>query len=205
VRCFLGVELSDPVREQVARRVRRLTRELGSHADRVNWVPSANLHITLHFFGNLDDTRVGAVKLALLGESAVTPFPVTIAGAGCFPRPSTPRVIWFGVAQGAAELRAVHRTVQERLAPLAMADPPGTRPYAPHLTVGRVREPSGGRRRTGRTADWQRTFGTALASAMAAVKSDCGGFDVDHFTLFESRLSPKGATYHAAARFPLCT
>jgi 2'-5' RNA ligase len=204
MRCFLAVEPSDAVRACVARGGRDVAVALGPHAERVKWVEAENLHLTLHFFGQLDAARVELVAQALRRPWPVGSFRTGIVGAGCFPRPAAPRVIWMGIGRGASELVALHGAVQERLAPLGLADAANARPFSPHLTVGRIRD---GRpaRAPGHGSDRRspRAFAAALAAALDARSFDCGGFTVDRLTLFESRLSPKGATYHAVSTFAL--
>jgi 2'-5' RNA ligase len=62
------------------------------------------------------------------------------------------------------------------------------RPFAPHLTIGRWRDPGPARLRR------------ELAGSQAA---DAGRCTIDHVTLYESRLSPRGPTYVPLLRSPL--
>jgi 2'-5' RNA ligase len=71
----------------------------------------------------------------------------------------------------------VERAVSQRLETLIPAE---DRPYSPHLTLARVKEPAGLSRAILFEGLTGRQFGTV---------------HVDAITLFESRLSPKGATH----------
>ena len=62
--------------------------------------------------------------------------------------------------------------------------PRESRPFRAHLTLGRVKAPLGPR------------AGEILAGTSVARDARCR---VDHLTLFESRLSPRGATYSVVA------
>ena len=67
--------------------------------------------------------------------------------------------------------------------------PANSKPFTPHVTLGRVRAPQRG-------AD--------LASAIAAcAASDGGAWTPDAVVLFESRLHPKGAVHEALATLSL--
>jgi RNA 2',3'-cyclic 3'-phosphodiesterase len=94
-----------------------------------------------------------------------------------------PRVIWAGVADGAAELSAVAAQVERSLSPLGF--PAEDRPFSAHVTLGRVRTP----RRNPRLA-------VALA-ASAEVELVC--VPVGRVSLMRSELSPRGARYSELA------
>ena len=66
--------------------------------------------------------------------------------------------------------------------------PPEERPFRPHLTLARFREPRPQ---------------PALAKVLEQqTELTLGAFDACEFFLFESRLSPGGAEYVKIARFP---
>jgi 2'-5' RNA ligase len=90
------------------------------------------------------------------------------------------------VAGGIDFLREVEREVSGRLRPFGVSAE--ERPYAPHLTLARVREAAGRQIRELRLGGGEQPLGTA---------------HVDAITLFESRRSPKGATDVALQRTPL--
>ena len=81
--------------------------------------------------------------------------------------------------------RSLERAVSQRLETLVPAE---DRPYAPHLTLARVKEPAGLSR-------------AALFQGLTS--RQFGRVHVDAITLFESRLSPKGPTYVALQRTAL--
>jgi 2'-5' RNA ligase len=87
-------------------------------------------------------------------------------------------VLWAGVASGRDELLAAEREISARLARLGI--PKEVRPYSPHLTLARVREPAG--LRSARLLD-------------GLTDQSLGTVRVDAITLFHSKLSPKGPTY----------
>jgi 2'-5' RNA ligase len=91
-------------------------------------------------------------------------------------------VIWLAVSGGVRAMSDVFREVDARLAGLGL--PTAQRGLHAHVTLGRVKRPVGPR----------------LLDAIAATgAADAGRSLVDHVTLFESRLSPSGATYSVIA------
>ena len=158
----------------------RLDGEIGrlrGVAGDVAWVPAANLHVTLKFLGQLDEARVAAIADALgSAASRADPFDVDFRGLGAFPTTSRPRVVWAGLEGGRA-LGALAGAVDAALAALGLPREP--RPFAAHVTLGRVRAP----RRN-----------PALAEALAR-PADFGRLAVTRVSLMRSDLRPGGARY----------
>lgn len=138
---------------------------------------AGNLHVTLKFLGQIDDARVPAIADAIgSAASRTAPFDVAVRGLGAFPNASRPRVVWAGLG-GARALGAVADEVDGALAALGL--PRESRPFAAHVTLGRVREP----RRN-----------PALAEALAR-PADFGRLPVTRVSLMRSDLHPGGARY----------
>jgi 2'-5' RNA ligase len=152
----------------------------------VAWVARDNLHLTLKFLGDVEAERLGDVTAALAAALAGCPaFDLSIEGLGAFPTASRPRVLWAGVGEGREAAAALARCVDAALAPLGF--PPESRPFAAHVTLGRVRVPRTDRR---------------LAEALAA-SGALGRQRVSHAALMRSDLSPRGSRYTEVAALPL--
>jgi 2'-5' RNA ligase len=189
-RLFVAIELDDSVRaaafraaDALRRRIARVRRDLDAR-----WVDAANLHITLWFIGHVDEERAVAISQVLEEPFSISPFDLHIAGFGVFPPTGAPRVFWLGVPDGADSVRTVYEEVSRRLQGLGYE--PERRPYSPHLTVARVKDPGRGGH-------------AELKRAVAETPADAGASRVGAVTLFRSRLSPKGATYEPLLRVPL--
>jgi 2'-5' RNA ligase len=133
VRLFVALELSTACVDEVAAAVddvRDVAREL-------RWAPPEQWHLTLAFLGEVDE-RVLPDLEARLARSAArqAPLNLTLAGAGRFGN----RVLWLGVRGDTAGLRqlAVSVRAAARRARLPVED----RPYRPHLTLARARDPA---------------------------------------------------------------
>ena len=141
------------------------------------WVAETNLHVTLKFLGQIEESRVGAITEGLASVAARTPaFALDVRGLGAFPTPARPRVLWVGL-EPAAPLRALAGEVDAALAALGFARE--SRSFAAHVTLGRVRE---SRRHP------------ALAAALAR-PVQCGRLTVSRVSLMRSELHPRGARY----------
>ena len=74
-------------------------------AGRLRWAVTENLHLTMRFLGPTAPARVPEVIAAAEAAVAgVDPIEVRLAGAGAFPSPDRPRVMWLGIDRGAPEL-----------------------------------------------------------------------------------------------------
>ena len=187
MRLFTAIELGDTVREKaaaLAAALRERAQQRAPHA-RVTWIPADRLHLTVRFIGEVDDPLAGRIVSALRPPLRVTPFPLAFGALGAFPPRGAPRVIWIGVAEGHDAVVRVESAIGDRLRDVGIAKE--DRPYSPHLTLARVREPGGLR----------------AAPLFAGLEPGLGRTHVDAITLFQSRLSPKGPTYVVLEKTPL--
>jgi len=187
VRLFVAVEIDDAVRAAAARTIDELRHRLERYG-RAKWISPANMHLTVRFIGHVADDRAPLVLDALRSETLVSAFDLTTGHCGAFPPAGAPRVVWIAVDEGASHLKALHEEFNARLLPLGFE--PERRPYSAHLTLARVQET-----KRGSTADIRRAIAEARPPAVR--------WRVSSATVFESRLSPKGATYHPLLRIPL--
>lgn len=189
MRLFVAVEVGPDVQAMASRvidELKRRTVQIAPHA-RVTWVKPGHLHLTVRFIGEVDADGVERILAALAAPLRVPAFDLRLAGTGTFPPRRPPRVIWAGIGAGLLELEAVEREVRSRLDGL-LAAAGDDRSYNPHLTLGRVKNPSGLRP------------GVLLEGLETAVM---GVVRVGAVTLFESRLSSSGPTYVVLRRTEL--
>lgn len=137
IRAFIAIELSAEARAAVAKLQNRLKTLVP--AQTVRWTAPENIHLTLHFLGNIEAGQVDSVKPLLHQSGSACPaFSLSLSGLGCFPNTRRPRIVWTGVQGQTQLLGKLHRDLGERLKVIGYT--PEARPYAPHLTIGRVRD-----------------------------------------------------------------
>jgi len=153
-------------------------------------VKAENLHLTLAFLGQTPDERLGDVTAAAAGAAAsVSPFQLSFDRAGRFPERGRPRVVWLGIADGAASVIELGEGVYAGLRSRGLRF--DDRPLAPHLTLARVVEDA--------SAAEAKTVGAALSRlAIGSLR-----FEVSEIAVVQSVLSPKGPRYTALATVPL--
>ena len=133
LRLFVGLALPPACQEGLRAMLPALRREAPGRA---SWTSPGDWHLTLKFLGDAAQDAV-APRCAALGAIVWKPFALRVAGGGCFPCRSRPRVLWAGVSLGEPECRRLAGQVEQAVRPLGFA--PESRPFAAHLTIARVR------------------------------------------------------------------
>ena len=135
MRLFLALELEPATAEALHLALAPLERREPGLA----WTPPSRLHLTLKFLGDGDDQRV-ADLLPMMDRlaSGHAPFEMTLGGVGAFPNFRRPRVVWMGV-ESEPRLELLHHDVELACAELGYEIE--GRPFRPHVTVARVRDP----------------------------------------------------------------
>jgi len=183
LRIFLAVFPPPEAQVVAAARIARLRRS----GDGVSWVKEANLHYTVRFLGDLgEDGARRAAEAAVEAAFDHQVFEAELGSVGAFPRAGRARVLWLGLSRGAGALTALARSVEAALERRGFGR--ADRPFAPHLTVGRVRD---------REQDW--TAALEQMNHAAAAAGEGASFRVERVSVVHSRLSPQGSIYAVRA------
>jgi 2'-5' RNA ligase len=184
LRLFVGIEVPEPPRRELRRRLEGLRDRL----PRARWVDLGNVHLTLLFLGETPEADVPALAAKLRRAfGRCPPLDLRLGSGGTFPPGRSARVAWVGVEAPEA-LTALQEEVT-RAAVEALGFEPEKRPYHPHVTLARCPEP------------WRRE---AIDKLKTGLTGPIGPpFVADRGVLFESKLSPKGARYRAVESFPM--
>lgn len=166
LRSFLCVEISGEIRRNLHRIQQRLARSEGlASTEGIRWVAPDQMHLTLCFLGEIHWNQTHQVaqiaKSVLQSQSRVT---FSCEGLGAFPNLEQPRVLWAGVH----ELTPSKHRASEDSEPEEPTGPscprfnwistaltqayleqrfyPDIKPWAPHVTLGRVTGSKGERK-----------------------------------------------------------
>ncbi|MCD6339715.1 MAG: RNA 2',3'-cyclic phosphodiesterase [Verrucomicrobia bacterium] len=180
VRAFVAVKLPSSWVEPLARLQQKIERELPSAC--VRWSRPENLHVTLRFLGNTARETLPALKAAL--NSVCVRFrPLTLRSGdlGAFPNAERPRVVWVGLEGEVETLQRLAREISAAAG--AFGDHEERRPFAPHLTLGRLPPRRGAKARL-------------LGRALRRVKAPrLEPFEARAVCLIQSVLTPQGPNY----------
>jgi 2'-5' RNA ligase len=182
------VSISSAAKSALANVIQRLAGQLPTG---VRWVDPAGMHLTLKFLGDVEPGLVDGIIEAISRPAAgASPFSIHLSGLGMFPNERRPRVLWAGVRGGLDALQQLQERVEETMSSLGF--PRERRPFSPHLTLGRVREPV--------SSGLLRRISSAVTSTSLEPTEP---WLVDSVHLMRSTLSPGGARYSALASVPL--
>ena len=173
IRAFLAIPLPESLKQAIG----KLQRTLVGEAPEVRWVKPESLHLTLRFFGETTQEDLEKIKVSMLSVKRIQqPFAVEVKSLGAFPSPRRPRVLWLGLPPR-MPLQELYESCQGELEKHGLS--PEQRPFAPHLTIGRIRQ--------------QGSDLSALTDSYATY--GCGELPISRIVLFESRLQRHGAKH----------
>ena len=184
LRSFLAIELPGTILKKIGEVQEDLK---SSHAD-VRWVSSEKIHLTLKFFGNINESKIEPIVKSIEGPIQTTlPFPLKVKGIGAFPHLKNPRVIWIALLDEKEVLVSFQKRMETELEKIGFE--PEDRPFQAHLTLGRVK--------SGRGRD-------ELVARMEGYREEeFGDFRVEKVILFRSDLKPTGPIYMALREIKL--
>jgi RNA 2',3'-cyclic 3'-phosphodiesterase len=158
----------------------RLQQRLRERIPDVRWARPETLHLTVHFFGQVEDERAAAaVELVAPVALHTPPFTVVLDRLGSFPPHGVPRVLWLGPSGDVAPLNAL--ALECRTVLRTAGFEVDQRAYNPHCTLGRPRM----------------RWSAAARSAWAAARQEQPDvrFATSRLVLYESCSAPGGAVY----------
>ena len=77
-----------------------IERVAGAESSALRWSRAANIHLTLHFLGSLDEGHEANVRSHLGDALTAAPFDVMLGQLGTFPPARPPRVFWVRSGAG---------------------------------------------------------------------------------------------------------
>nr|WP_067681312.1 RNA 2',3'-cyclic phosphodiesterase [Nocardia miyunensis] len=134
LRLFLAVEPDPELRRGLSRIIDELKRE--PRGDHVRWVRSENLHLTLRFLGAVATEDVtGISSLIRTATGKIGPFHVQVDTIAPFPSRKSPRAVVANITPS-SELLELAAALEKTARSAGFARE--KRPYAPHITLGRL-------------------------------------------------------------------
>ncbi|HZV13145.1 MAG TPA: RNA 2',3'-cyclic phosphodiesterase [Candidatus Kapabacteria bacterium] len=142
VRCFTALCFSPPVLDKIAEHIKEIKQIISPEAGTIKWERKENIHLTLNFFGEIEET----ILQKLIEETKKRmsphegPLHLSLSGIGTFPDERHPKVIWLGCEDKSNRLEKIHAMVND----IAKECGEGQvniedRRFTPHITIGRVK------------------------------------------------------------------
>jgi|SRR6266511_162052 len=184
-RVFCAVPLPLDLRERLMAHVNHV-RDSVSDAS-ASWSRVDSIHLTLKFLGDLSPPQVERFSEA--ASCSVKDFPlfrISVEQPGAFPRQGQPRVLWIGISDFSGQLSKLHSRLEDESTKRGFA--PDDRPFHPHLTIARLRQP-----RHART----------LVAAHKELGFDAAEIAVSELLVIRSELGNEGSKYTVISRHTL--
>jgi 2'-5' RNA ligase len=183
LRCFTAIEIPENIKKSVADIIDNLKKS----ASDVKWVSDENIHITLQFLGETEESLIPVIKGALYKILATySSFYIKIADVGCFPSGKRPRVIWVGIEESQALIN-LYEDISSEMVKFGYKKE--ERGFTPHVTIGRVKS--------------NRNIGELLRRLEEFKVADFPAFEVQNIRLMKSELKPSGAKHYCLAEIPI--
>jgi 2'-5' RNA ligase len=185
LRLFLAV----PLHHVFLQEIKDILHPLRAGIPGVKWVDPGQVHLTLHFFGDVPASEVDGIDQAMKRIlPRFAPFRIRLNGLGGFPDLRRPHVLWVGVSGENRELFELQESVRREVEALGYAA--DGRAFRPHATLGRVKKIPGALSCQEEIEKMKLRFPTEIKT-------------LDHFVLYQSRLLPDGACYETVKTYPL--
>ncbi|MDP3283432.1 MAG: RNA 2',3'-cyclic phosphodiesterase [Desulfobacterales bacterium] len=184
MRAFIALRLP----ENILSSINKIQEDLKQCRLPVRWVRPENIHLTLKFFGNINESDTEIIGIAMSDcAGCCSSLTLSAKGIGVFPSVARPRVIWAGLSGQASMLLSFQDALEKRLEESGFKKE--DRPFKGHLTIGRFKD---------------RVDSEKLIEAMRKHKDfNTDVFDVGEIILFKSDLLPAGPVYTELLNVPL--
>ncbi|MBU1146003.1 RNA 2',3'-cyclic phosphodiesterase [Patescibacteria group bacterium] len=178
-RVFLAINIPDEIKQKLGPVIEELKKSNPDYG--IKWVAAENLHLTLHFFGDLDEKQITTAEKGIWEiTKRIESFEMKTGNFGCFPNEQSPHVFFASVGDS----DAIHTLIGELEAMLENlgfeVDP---RPWQGHLTLGRIK-------------NWSNC-------KISSVEIPEMTFSVKSVELMKSELTPDGPVYSVIKSFSL--
>ena len=184
MRCFIAIELPEAVKSTLS----GIEEELKKSKADVRWVKPDNVHLTLKFFGNIEEKKTEKIIEIMEGIcNQYASFPIEIKGMGTFPNIKSPRVLWVGI-EGNDTLKTLQKEIENRMESIGFERE--DRAFTAHLTLGRFRSSI-------------EKEGLLKAVKLHEKDTFVGSINVQSLSLIRSDLHPEGARYTKIIDIPL--
>ncbi|OPY72695.1 MAG: 2',5' RNA ligase family [Syntrophorhabdus sp. PtaU1.Bin050] len=179
MRAFLAFEIPDNIKHYLT----ALTKGMGAKITGVRWVGEEAQHLTLKFFGEIDEETTKAIgkNLAHIG-TAYGSVETAMGMVDAFPNRKRARVIVVTLEEGVDKIKTIFDDIENSLSALGFERE--KRGFVPHITLGRRKIPA-----------------PLLDRDIPRIEET--KFVLDKLVLFRSTLTPQGAIYNRVWDIPL--
>ena len=172
-----------PLPQQAVEKLGRLAAELKARYPDLKVVKPNAMHITMIFFGELNQEQILAVmKVMDSPELKTASIQAVMGGVGQFPPKGQPRVIYCPIQKGGPEIGYLYGVYYRFVSGLPGLSLEGQREFTPHITLARSR----------REGDLESRISLCEVEELFRFEYS---LILDRLVLYQSILRPQGAEY----------
>ncbi len=155
--------------------------------EKIKWVESWNLHITLFFLGDTEDDLIEKVKKGLFAIlKDIKSFKLKCSGVGVFKNIHNPKALWFGIEKS-EKLNELKYTVDKLMSSIGFKTE--DKEFRPHLTIARTKHIK------------EKNLIKELVHHYQ--DENIQEIEVNEVLFYESKLTPKGPVYSVLTKVSL--
>jgi 2'-5' RNA ligase len=187
MRCFIAIDLDEKIKKALTDLQQQLQDSANIKKGDIKWVSPENIHLTLRFLGEVEDTKVASVcNIVKDAASRHKSFELNIESVGHFGGRS-PSVLWVGTSDRSNNLHRLQKDIEQQLASAGW--PQEKRDFTGHLTLCRIRNPATGLKLVQMSEDYK--------------DLKLGTMSADSVSVYKSQLTPKGPIYTLLGNYKL--
>lgn len=128
MRCFLAIELGEETKKELIKIQKHLPEA------KMKLVEEENLHLTLKFFGEIEDFQANKIK-EILKQIKFGKFKANLGNIGIFPSSNFIRVVWVSL-EPSEKIKELHKIIDEMLGNEKMRE---DKAFESHITLARIK------------------------------------------------------------------
>ncbi len=182
LRCFLALPLHELFHDELRCILGTFRRGIPG----VRGVEPRQVHLTLHFFGSIPPSEIDHIDGSMRQVASLyAPLRVALDGVGGFPDLKRPDILWLGMEDKAGTLLSFQKALRAAVGQLGFKTE--TRPFYPHVTIGRIKK---------------RTGSLETLASRIPFRFPSAEKTADHFALYQSHCLPEGVRYEILKTYP---
>lgn len=175
MRLFLAIDLPKEIKDYLFE-LEKIVKEA-----KITWVSKKNLHLTLKFLGEVNESDIPKIKEQI--QITHSKLKLKLSKIGFFPNSKEPTVIWLGI-EPEEEIIFLQQKLDSQLLNLFS----GEQKFQAHLTLGRIK-----------SIRRKEDFFNSIKSIQIEQKE----FEITSFQLMKSQLTKLGPIYETLENIPL--
>ncbi len=184
MRTFLAIEIEPYIKDKIEESQKIIE---DSNSSNIKFVEKENIHLTLKFFGEIDDDKIEEItNIVKQSIKKYETYTIKLVNIGAFPNIYNPRVIWTGINDKNKTTIKLIEELDKKFNKIGFKK---EKNYVPHITIGRVKNITDREKLTDVLKENKKRYH--------------GKMEVKKICLKSSTLTPNGPIYENIEEFEL--